>query len=154
MSLRDWLLFIHITAVVIWVGGAFTLQFFSLRLRRSDDPGRKVALIEDANFLGTFVFNAAGIITAAAGIWLVIDSPAYGFGEDWVVLGIIAVAVSATLGMAFFAPQAGKVLKLAAEKGPGDPAVTSGIDRILLISRLELVLLVVVVYMMVFKPGT
>jgi hypothetical protein len=50
-------------------------------------------------------------------------------------------------------PESGRIGKLGEERGPTDPEVQRRIGRILVISRIEFVLLVLIVLVMVLKPG-
>jgi hypothetical protein len=66
----------------------------------------------------------------------------------------LAVFVASFLaGAGFLGPETGRLGKLAEEKGADDPDVQRRIRRVFLISRIELVLLVLVVFDMVVKPG-
>ena len=38
MTWYEFLLFVHITAAVIWLGGAFTFQMYGFVVRRGGDP--------------------------------------------------------------------------------------------------------------------
>jgi hypothetical protein len=55
--------------------------------------------------------------------------------------------------MAYFGPESGRLGRLVGELGVDDPEVRARMKRLLMISRIELVLLVLVVADMVAKPG-
>ena len=64
------------------------------------------------------------------------------------------LAISETYsGVFFLGPGVERLGKLAAERDPADPEIQQGIRRIVTISRIDLVVLVLVVADMVFKPG-
>ena len=67
--------------------------------------------------------------------------------------GLIAFLASAITGAGFLGPETGRISKLAGTKGADDPEVQARISRVFLISRIELVLLVLIVLDMVVKPG-
>ena len=69
------------------------------------------------------------------------------------LVGLGVFAASFLAGAGFLGPESGRLSKLIADRGPEDPDVERRIRRILLISRIELVLLVIVVADMVVKPG-
>lgn len=150
----NWLLFLHILFAVIWVGGAVMVQIFGFLSSRSGDPEDTVRFLRNTDFVGRYVFNFAGILTFVFGLWLVIDSSVYGFDDWWVSFAMAVVILSAILGMAFFGPQGRKVLELAEAHGATDAGVVAGIKRIILVSQVETVLLIVVLWLMVFKPGS
>ncbi len=153
MTLSDWLLFFHILAAMIWVGGSVLLLLQGMRVRSAtgDDRVRFLRLVD---FTGKFVFNISGIAVFAFGLWLVIESSVFGFDDWWVSLAMAVVIVSAVLGMAFYGPQTSKALAIAAERGGDDPQVVGIGDRLALVASIELVFLVFVLWTMVFKPGS
>lgn len=153
MTLREWLLFLHILFAIAWVGGTIMLQILGARAGRSKDPNQTIEFLRTAEFTGRYVFNAAGVLTAAFGIWLVIESAAWGFDQAWISLALTIVIISALLGMFFFGPQIAKALAIADERGPDDGEFGARVSRIVAVSRLDLLLLLVVVWAMVFKPG-
>lgn len=153
MTLGEWLLFLHILFGITWIGGAIMLQILGFRASRSNDPKQTVEFLGTADFAGRYVFNVAGIFTAAFGIWLVIDSEFIGFDEAWISFALTIVIISALLGMFFFSPQAKKAMAIADDRGPEDPEFGSLMQRIMVGSQVELVLLVAVVWAMVFQPG-
>lgn len=153
MTLREWLLFLHIAFAVGWVGGEIMLQVLGFRASRADDPQETVGFLRQAEFVARYFFNFTGILTAIFGIWLVIDSDFIGFDEAWISFALTVVIISAVLGMAFYAPQARKALAIADERGPEDPEFGKRLQRIVVVSQIETLLLLAVVWAMVFKPG-
>jgi uncharacterized membrane protein len=144
---------LHVLAAVIWVGGAFTLQMLATKAVRSNDPARVSALGADAQFVGQRVFFPASVAVLVFGIWLVIDSEAWAFGQAWIIFALIVSAASAVVGMAYFGPESQRISKLTEELGPEHPDVAVRIKRIFLVGRIELILLLLVVADMVVKPG-
>ncbi len=90
---------------------------------------------------------------AIAGLWLVIDLDVYSFDQAWISIGFTIVIIGALLGALFYGPQTKKVAAEAAADGPDAPGVQLRINRIFMVARIELVLLFIAVYAMVFKPG-
>jgi uncharacterized membrane protein len=91
----DWLMFLHVLAAMIWLGGAVCVTVIAgaaLRGGRTEDVGRFVASMRTV-FLVTL--GPASLAVLGFGIWLVLDSDAWDFGQGWVILGI------ALLGAAF-----------------------------------------------------
>jgi hypothetical protein len=74
------------------------------------------------------------------------------WGQNWIVLGLIAWAVSFAVGAGFLGPEGGRIAKIIERDGPESPAAQARIRRILLISRCELVVLLTVIVNMVVKP--
>jgi uncharacterized membrane protein len=153
MSAYEWLLAVHILAVVVWVGGGFTMQFLTTRVASSNDPVRMAALAGDTEWIGLHVYMPASIVTLIAGISLVINGH-WGWDHFWILFGLFGIFFSAIVGATFLGPEAGRIKKLIEEHGPSAPAVRARMDRIFLVSRIELVILLLVVADMALKPGS
>jgi len=148
----QFLLFVHIAFVAIWLGGSAMLQFLSLRALGSDDPMRTATFAADAEWVGLRVFMPASLLVLIAGILMVLDSDFYGFGDDWILIALVLFAVTFAAGAGFFGPESGRIAKLIETEGPTSPAVGARVRRILALSRADLVLLFLIVYDMVVKP--
>jgi uncharacterized membrane protein len=86
------------------------------------------------------------------GIWAVLAGP-WSFAEMWITLGLVGYALSALNGMAIIGPTSKKMKNTIAERGPNDPVVTQLSRRIDLAGRIDLIIVVAVVFDMVVKPG-
>jgi len=146
----EFALWVHIFTAVIWVGGGIAIQFFALRIMRTNDPVRLAGFAKDAEWIGTRVFMPSSIILLAFGFVLVEDG---NWGYDfWVIFGLVVLGLSAITGAAFLGPEAGRIGKLTEQHGVEYPEVQARIKRILKISRVEVLLLIAVVFDMVVKP--
>jgi len=146
----QWFLAAHILMAAVWVGGNFMIQVFAFRIQRADDPLRLAAFTKDIEWIGSRVITVSALIGVAFG-FLLVSKGDWGY-PFWVIFGIIGFAVSALLGSLFLGPESGRIGKLVEAKGAADPEVTRRIRRILVYSRLELVLLVLVLIDMAIKP--
>jgi hypothetical protein len=136
---------------IVWVGGAVAVQLFALRAQASTEPGRMATLTADAEWIGMKIFMPTSIVLLLMGILMTVDR--WAFEDPWIVIGIIGILFSIGVGAGFLGPESGRLKQLIATKGPSDPEVESRIKRIFLISRIELVVLFVVVFAMVTKVG-
>ena len=152
VTLYEVLLFLHITLAAVWLGTDATMQAMAFRAFAAG-PRRTADLLSDVEWIGTRVLTPSSIGVFAFGVWLVLDQPAWEFSQAWVLVGLGVFAASFIAGGGFLGPESGRLSNLIAERGPEDPDVERRIRRILLISRIELVLLVIVVADMVIKPG-
>ncbi|HYH61657.1 MAG TPA: hypothetical protein VD766_07295, partial [Solirubrobacterales bacterium] len=104
-------------------------------------------------WIGLRVLNTAALLVAVFGVLLVIDSDFYEFSQFWVSAGLAMFLLSAVTGAAFLGPETGRIGKLSDERGPEDLEVQARIGRVLMVSRIEFTLLVLIVLDMVLKPG-
>jgi uncharacterized membrane protein len=148
----EWLLFFHIAAAIVWLGGGVAIQVLAIRANRTDDTARMVTIAHEAEWFGTRVFLPSSLLVLVLGIILTLDGP-WDFGQTWIVLALIGYGLSFVTGAAFLGPESGRIGKLLAAEGPDSPAVQARIQRIFLVSRIELVLLYLIVLDMAVKPG-
>jgi uncharacterized membrane protein len=152
VTLYEGLLFAHLTFVAVWVGGDAMVQAFYLRAKMTGAE-RQMGFAADVEWIGLRVLNPSALLVVGFGVWLVLNSPAWEFSQTWVTIGLAMFLASALTGAFFLGPESGRISKLGAEKGPDDPDVQRRISRILWISRIELILLIAVIFDMVVKPG-
>jgi uncharacterized membrane protein len=145
------LLYVHIVCAVIWVGGAFYSQLLALRVTRSDDPADLPKLGRNLEFLGQRVFLPAAVLLFIAGAAMVANR--WSFGQTWVAVAVALWILSAVAGAVYLGPRTKTVSELFEREGPTSTAATALMDRLFLVSRLELVSFAIIIAMMVFKPG-
>ena len=146
--------FVHVLAAVVWVGGACTVQVYALLALRTDDPARVAAFAADTEFVGMRIFLPSSLILLVSGMFTLHDSSgAWSYSQGWVQFGLAVIALSIVVGAAYLGPEAGRIAKATERSGVESPEVQQRIRRIFLVSRIELVLLLAVVFDMVVKPG-
>ena len=151
MTTYEFLLFAHLLFLVAWVGTDIGLQVLSLRALAAG-PERSVAFTADVEWLGTRLLIPSALLVAVFGV-LLVNEVGYDFGDTWIILGLAGFLASAVTGAGFLGPEAGRISKLGAERDPADPEIQARIRRVLLVSRIELLILVLVILDMVVKPG-
>jgi uncharacterized membrane protein len=146
--------FVHVLSAVVWVGGACTVQTYALLAVRTRDPVKVAAFARDTEFVGTRIFIPASLILLVSGILTLHDSGgAWGYGQGWVRFGLVVVALSIAVGAGYLGPESGRIARATEAHGVASAEVQARIRRIFLVSRVELALLLAVVYDMVVKPG-
>ena len=143
---------VHIIAAAVWVGGAFMIQALAFRITRTGDGRRQAEFAKDTEVVGMRVFIPATWILLLAGVAMMINFD-WSWGQNWVVLGLIAFAISFAVGAGFLGPEGGRIAAVIEREGPTSPQALARIRRILLISRIELVVLMTVIVNMTVKPS-
>ena len=147
----QWFLSVHILAAVLWVGGAFMIQVLAIRAASAKSPARLEALASEAEWVGTRVFVPASLALVIFGFLMIQERDLeYQF---WLVFPILVWIASFLSGVAFLGPQSGKLSKAIAQHGMDSSEAMGRLRRIFLVSRIELVLLILVVLDMALKPG-
>lgn len=147
----QWYLSIHILAAVLWVGGAFTIQIFAIRAVRADDGPRLATLTSEIEWVGTRLFIPSSLVLVIMG-FLLIHEGSWDY-EFFIVFALAVWIASFIAGAGFLGPQSGKLSKDIEEHGMDSPQARGRLARILLVSRIELVFLLLVVLDMALKPG-
>ena len=149
----DTLKFFHVLAATTWVGSVIYAQVLATKVMGEGDPARLAATAKDIGDLGKRLITPAAIAVLVFGIWIVAVS-AWNFTDTWVLLGLAGIAVTIATGAGFLGPESERLGKLTAERDPSDPEIQRRIKRIFAVSRIDLVVLILVVADMVFKPGS
>jgi uncharacterized membrane protein len=149
MTWAQFLLFVHVAAAVIWVGGGLMMQFFGIRASMSGEMSRMAALGEDIEWIAKRVFIPSSLVAFVSGILLVVEIDGLGFGDDWIVIGFVLYAITFLAGLVFLGPESGRIGVLTEQ---GSPEAGPRALRLIMVSRLDLVLLFLLVYDMTVKP--
>jgi len=145
------LVYLHIIAAMVWLGGGFYFHYRFTMLRRANDVASMVAVGKEVEATGNKVFAPASGIVLVMGIAMVAFGP-YGF-DLWIVLALIGFVVTFLTGILFIGPTSSKVAAAVEAEGIDSPEVAAQMDRLLTIARIDYVVLLLIVLDMVFKPG-
>jgi uncharacterized membrane protein len=153
MDLYEGLKFIHVLAAAAWVGGVVLSQVQGAWVNKKNDPHDFNSFIDFQAYLGLRYFMPLAIVTVVAGISMVIEAEAWGFGDTWILIGIALWATTVAIGAGFLGPQSEKIKEGLASGAPPDTALQTRIKNVILMSRVDFVVLILVVADMVIKPG-
>ena len=151
MDLYDILQFVHVLAAITWVGGAILFHLLGERAVASDDPARVQALLNDGEHLSKRFFAPASVTVLVFGVITTIKG-GISFEEPWIVGGIAGIIASIAIGAGMIGPTSARLAGRMPTTGLDDE-MRAGLDKIRMLSRVDLVILLVVVFLMVTKPG-
>lgn len=150
MTWYEFVLFVHVAGAIVWIGGGTVLQFFGIRATRAGGE-RAAGFAQDVEWIAMRVLTPSSLLTFVSGVLLVVDGP-WSFSEDWIVLGLVLFGATFLAGFGFFGPESGRIGRLAAEHGFESPQVQARLGRLIMLTRLDLVLLFLIVFDMTVKP--
>jgi uncharacterized membrane protein len=150
-SLYNWLLVLHILAAMVWVGGAVMLGAQATRVVLADDSDEVARFLRSLRVIGPIVLAPATVLVLGFGIWMVLNSAAWDFKQEWVQLAIGLFAGAFLIGAAHQSRAAIQADR-AVERGD-HPEARRQLIRWSVGYWTILVLLVVAVWDMVMKPG-
>jgi uncharacterized membrane protein len=152
MTLYEVWLFLHIAAAIVWIGGATMAQVFGILAQRSGDPARSAAFGRDLAFVGPRVFLPAALVVLVSGVLLTEDGN-WEWSEAFIWLGVVGWAIVAVTAFAYVTRAMGRLGARMAAEGPS-PEIAAEVRKLVLLARVLIVVLFVIVFLMVVKPGT
>ena len=143
-SLYLLLKFVHVLAVIVWIGGVFTLAVLNARFARLGDPAAQAAMGRQSEEFGRTVVGPAMAVTLVAGLWM---AGQFGipFNSLWIVWGLVGFAGFIVIGVVAVSRIAAELGRLAQGAGPDDPRIAALGSRLGLLSAINLLLLASVV---------
>jgi len=145
-------LFLHISAVVLWIGGAVAVQVFGALAKASGEPARSAAFGKDTGVMVRWVFMPSSLVVLVSGLLLVHEGN-WDWGEWFVVLGLAGWAVVAVTAFGYLGRALRNVGMRMATEGPS-PALGAEMNRLILVARILILVLFAILFVMVVKPGT
>jgi len=142
---------IHVSVAVFWVGGGLLLTILAMKAQRSGDGNEIVTIARQAAFVGEKLFAPAGLVVLVMGIAMMINTD-WGWGRFWVVVGLLGYASTFGVGVGVLSPLAKQITQSAEQNGPTHPQTLALINRIMLIARIDVAVLLVVILDMITKP--
>ena len=157
MSLNDWILALHLLAAVALVAAEVMFTVMIAGLWRSDSPTKVASTMPLATLGVRFVMiGMAG--TVVFGVWLAISREEYQLWDGWIIAALVLWALGGFLGQkSGEAYQGGGELgaKLAADGTTSSPelAETFGASRAFWLHNATLLVIVLIIVDMIWKPG-
>lgn len=152
MEPEEWLAFFHVLAAIIWVGAVIFMNAMMAVAGRGPDQTAVLRLAREFQRVGPLLMGPSFLVVVGSGIWLVALEDWAAFSQLWVWLALVLVAVSMLLSI-YSGSRRRRMSRVAAEPGPEESELLRGLRRNLWLSRLDMLVLVFVVWLMVLKPG-
>ena len=142
--------FLHIAGVLGFLAGHGSVWVASMRLRRERDPDRVRALLDligaaspiTNGFLGLLLLG--GIVAGVQGSW---------WSQGWIGLALILVIAVTAFG-SIVLPRHLRAVRAALDGGQAGAGLAGLLasSRPMLVSTVELVVIAIILYLMVYKP--
>ena len=143
--------FLHIVAVIVWIGGVVMIGILNARVGRTGDRSAMAALGQQSAVLGRTLLGPAAAIAFIAGFVMIVDGD-IGFTKLWVAWGMIAIFLSMFLG-AVPIRRTGEELAIGASNPKPEQARVAALgNRLRTLNAVNLIILFSAVWAMVFKP--
>jgi uncharacterized membrane protein len=152
MSLYEAIVLVHILMATVWIGGGIVTQHFAALILREGDPVRVGGFGRDIAWIATRITLPAALVLLGSGIWAAVEGD-WDFGAAWISISFTVWIVAVVAGLVLVRPEYARIESLLPSLGMNADAIAERLRRILLFSRIELVLLLIALWAMVVKPG-
>jgi hypothetical protein len=153
MTRYELLVFLHVTAVIVWLGAGALTDLLWFRAERARDPLELRKMGELQEWLAPRLFIPASLSALVFGVLAAWEGP-WTFGELWIVLGLAGFAFSFVAGLLFLKPQGEKMKDVVMQHGPTSAEAQRHARRLLVVARIQLLVLFLAVADMTIKPST
>jgi uncharacterized membrane protein len=149
MTIEPWLLFLHVLGAVAWVGGGLTLILVGMATLRRADPADVTNFGQTMAYVGPRLFAPSVGLVLITGVWMILTSSNWDFGQLWVLIGIGCLLASFAIGAAYIAR-----IGIALGKPMTDATQAATLLRRWISAYLVVVaILVIAIWDMTVKPG-
>jgi Predicted integral membrane protein (DUF2269) len=158
VSLDDWLLALHLISAFALIGALTIFTVMIAALWRTDDPAAMTSFTR-LGAVGNALVMIGTFGTIVFGIWLAISRDAYHVWDGWVIVAIVLWALLAGIGQQTgqgYRKTAEMAERLVASSGDArSPALAAamGASRAFWLHMVTLVLVVLILIDMIWKPG-
>lgn len=151
MGLLDWVLFVHVVAGALWFGGVMWQEGHTASHRADGEEAYTRAFLR-AQATNDKIFPVATILLIGTALWMVFGREYLSFGTLWIDLATALFVLSFLTGVLYFGRGSKKAIA-ALEEGGYTPEIGASVRTMHMVGRIETIVLLVVVWLMVFKPG-
>lgn len=143
--------FLHVLAVIVWVGGVAGLSVVTWRLRSERNREPLAALLRQATTYGQRIAGPASFIVLLTGPMMV-GMAHIRFGTFWVLWGFAGLTAHFWIGATAIRRRTSALLQLASAGSGDDAAILAGAGRLWSAQLIYLAIMAAVVAAMVLKP--
>ena len=150
MSWYELLLSLHILSIATWFGSSLAITAMGFMSLRTGPESFGTFLLPATKWAGR-AHPIAGVVALLTGFAMVADAD-WDF-DAWLILGLIGLVVAMGIGGALIGRTADGLVKRMESGAMTAEELSGGARQLLLYTRIELVILVLVIVDMVAKPG-
>jgi uncharacterized membrane protein len=152
MSLQSWLLFLHVLGATVWIGAGAAVGLTGLRVRHSTDHGVVADFARTLRYMGLRAFAPALFVVLATGLLMVLAGSRWRMTEPWILIGTALFLIAFLIGAVYLSRVGMALERAAADPGRDVAPIVALIWRWVVGYGVILLVLVVAVWDMIFKP--
>ena len=147
----DWVLYAHVVFGTLWLGGVMYQEALTAGARREGRDAYVRTAIRTQSVNGR-IYPIVTILILATAVWMILVRDELGWGDTWISLSFLIWIIGVATGVGYFTPKA-----KAMEKQLADDGVTDELQRLVeqvhRVARIEVIVLLALAFLMIFKPG-
>lgn len=143
-------LYLHVLSAIVAVGSNATYAVWFARGAIARE--HLLFALRGVAFIDGRIANPAYILLLISGVAMVVMS-GRPWSEPWIVAALVLYAFVAIAGIAFYTPALRREIAVVERGGPEDPAYAPARARQNVVAAVLLVAALVILYLMVFRPG-
>lgn len=147
----DWVLAAHIALGTLWLGGVMYQEAQAAGARREGSEAYIRTAVR-AQVTNARVYPVVTILILATAIWMILARDYLSFGDGWIIASLVLWLIGVLTGILYFTPRAKRMATELEASGPSE-SLLALVERMHLVERLEIILLLALLVLMVIKPG-
>jgi uncharacterized membrane protein len=144
--------FLHILAVIVWVGGVLTVNVLQVLTGRGHDRAAQGSLLRLSDLYGRAIIAPAAALTLLTGL-VRVEQINVGYRTLWVAWGIAVIVLSLAIGATLIRATNAELRRLATDAPADNPRWPTLQRRAATLYGINLLLLLSAVWAMEFKPS-
>jgi uncharacterized membrane protein len=138
--------FLHVSAVIGWVGAPVFLTILQARLRGAEDRATLMGIGRQMETLGKVYFSPLAAATLVTGVLMVATTDGLSFGDPWILIGLAGIAATMGIGLGVITPTGKKLAEASQATPPDGAAIASLSQRMTTLTIVNIVILLFVVW--------
>ena len=153
MTGYEFLKFLHLVAVIAWVGGSVVLMILQGKLKKAGDRATLMGIGRQMETMGKTYYSPLAAATLVTGIVMVATTETLSFEDPWIVIGLLGILATMGIGLGMITPTGKKLAEASQATPPDGQAIARLSKRMTTLTTTNLVILFFVVWAMVAKLG-
>ena len=151
--MSEWLRFFHVLSAAVWLGSTIYLESLMAGARRTGDRSLLMQVYLRVAETNKRIIGPSALMAIVFGAWIVIDTRRFSFEQSWIAFSLVLAIFSVTLSVFYLVPQSDEIRAQVAEAGLDDDAAHTKLKKLANVAHWNALFLVVILFLMIFKPG-
>lgn len=147
----EWVLFAHIALGTLWLGGVMYQESLVV-MAKKESREAYVRTAVRAGLTNARIYPPVTILLMGTAAWMIFAQDYLSWGDAWIIIAATLWLLSVVTGIAYFTPKANELAVRLEDEGPS-AEVEEAVDRMNFVARAEIIPLLLILVMMVTKPG-